>query len=163
MADKILVAYATRCGSTVEVAQAVAKTLTARGFSTDVRLVKQVASVTDYHAVVIGSAIRFGQWLPEAVQFVAQNSAALTRLSCAFFAVHVLNQGDDEASRNARLAYLDPVRKLVPSAEEAFFAGALDIKKVNFLERVIARMVKSPEGDFRDWQKIDAWSKTIFA
>ncbi len=161
MNQKVLVAYASRTGSTSEVAQAVAKELTSRGFAVDVIPVKQVAGLQGYHAVVIGSAVRYGQWLPEATRFVEQNQSALSKLPVSFFAVHLMNQGDDETSRAARLAYLDAARKLVAPQSEAYFLGVGDPAKVSFIERLIAKAVKSPEGDYRDWARIRAWSQQI--
>ncbi len=161
MNQKVLVAYASRAGSTMEVAQVVAQELTNRGYAVDVRLAKQVSSLDGYAAVVVGSAVRYGQWLSETVKFVEQNQAALKRMPTAFFAVHLMNMGDDETSRKARLAYLDPVRKLVMPQAEAFFSGVGDSSKVSFFERLIAKAVKSPEGDFRDWPKIRSWAQNI--
>ena len=66
MNDRILVTYATRAGSTAEVAAACAETLAARGYAVDVKPVKEKTQLTGYSAVVLGSAIRMGDWLPEA-------------------------------------------------------------------------------------------------
>jgi len=163
MNQKVLVAYVSKAGSTMEVAQAIGKELTNRGFAVDVRPLKQVTNVDGYSAVVIGSAVRMGQWLPDAVKFVEKNAAILRQVPTAFFAVHLMNIGDDEASRKARAAYLDPVRKLVAPQYEAFFAGVGDMSKVSFIEGLIGKMVKSPEGDFRDWNAISGWAQAIFA
>jgi menaquinone-dependent protoporphyrinogen oxidase len=73
MTNRILVTYATRAGSTVEVAAAIGETLRGSGFSVDVKPVKEKPSVEGYQAVVVGSAIRLGSWLPEAVNFVKNN------------------------------------------------------------------------------------------
>ena len=161
MNAKILITYATRCGSTAEVAAAIGKVFCERGASVDVLPLKDVKSIESYQAVVLGSAVRIGAWLPEAVKFVEQNQARLNQMPTAFFTVHLNNTGDDEASKTARHAYLDPVRKLVAPAAEAFFAGVGDFSKVNLLERMMAKFVKSPIGDFRDWTKIRAWAENV--
>ena len=161
MPIRTLVTYATRCGSTREVAQAIAAELEQRGGSVDLLPLQQAARLAEYDAVVLGSAVRFGRWLPEALKFVEQNRAALNQKQTAVFTVHLMNLGDDEASRTARQAYLDPVRALVTPAAEAFFAGVGDSSKVSFLERIIAKMVKSPEGDFRNWDAIRSWGRSI--
>ncbi len=78
MTGKVLVAYASRAGSTAEVAQAVAEVLRARsgGDTVDVLPVKIGQRPQPcYRAVIAGSAIRMGKWLPEAVEFVAKNQA----------------------------------------------------------------------------------------
>lgn len=159
--NRILVTYATRAGSTAEVAEAIAETLRARGFSVDVNPVKQNPQVDSYQAVVVGSAIRFAQWLPEAVAFVKNNQAQLRQLPTAFFTVHILNTGTDEPSINARSAYLDSVHTLVKSDVEAFFTGEIDFNKLSLFERTMARLTKSPVGDLRDWQAIRDWAQTI--
>jgi len=161
MTHKVLVAYASRCGSTAEVAQAVGEELTKRGYAVDVRQAKQVTSLDGYDAVVVGSAVRYSQVLSEAVKFVEQNQSALNKLPVACFAVYLMNMAEDEASRKARLAYLDPLRKLVTPKAEAFFPGVGNLQKVALFERLIAKAVKSPEGDFRDWSKIRAWASEI--
>lgn len=161
MNQKILVTYATRAGSTAEVAQKIGQILAAQGAAVDILPVKDVQDVTDYKAVVIGSAIRFGTVLPEAVKFLEQNREALNSKSTAFFVVHLLNQGEEEASQKARLAYLDAARNLVTLKSEACFAGVGDLTKVSFLERMIGKAVKSPEGDFRNWDEIIAWAESL--
>lgn len=60
MNDKILIAYASKCGSTGEVAEAMAEALCAQGASVDIKLAKDVTSLDGYSRVIIGSAIRMG-------------------------------------------------------------------------------------------------------
>lgn len=161
MNQKILVTYATRAGSTAEVAQKVGQTLAELGEAVDILPIKDVQDVAGYKAVVIGSAIRFGTILPEAVKFLEQNREALNSTPAAFFVVHLMNQGEEETSEKARLAYLDAARNLVTLKSEAYFTGVGDITKVSFLERMISKAVKSPEGDFRNWDEITAWAESL--
>jgi len=160
---RILVTYATRAGSTAEVAAAIGETLGKRGFAVDVRPVKENPNVNDYQAVILGSAIRMGNWLPEAVDFVKNHQAALAGKQVALFCVHMLNDGEDEASRSARLSYLNAVRGLLNGAEEAYFTGKFDFARLSFLDRMIAKMVKAVEGDHRDWNKINTWANGLLA
>lgn len=162
MDSRILVAYDTRSGSTVEVAKAIAEVLAARGILVDVKPVKEKPKVDSYQAVLVGSAIRFGAWLPEAVEFVKTNQAALNQVPVAVFTTHILNLGEDGQSRTNRLAYLAAVRPLLKPVAEVFFAGRLDPEKLSLVERLISRMVKAPEGDLRDWEKIRGWGQIIF-
>lgn len=162
MDQKALITYASRAGSTKEIAEAVAADLTSRGYTVDILPIKQVSRLDGYSVVVIGSGVRMGQWLPEAAKFVQQNAAALNRIPTAFFTVYLMNQGEDEVSRKARSAYLDSVRKHVQPRHEALFVGVGDMAKVSFFEGLIGKLVKSPEGDFRDWKAIHAWASEIF-
>lgn len=161
MTQKTLVAYATRAGSTAEIAAAIGQTLAERGFTVEVKPVKKVSSLQDYQSVILGSAIRMGSWLPEMMDFIKKNQPALNSLPAALFTVHMLNAGDDEASRAAREAYTAPVRALLPHAPEAFFTGLMDFSRLSFLDRFIASMVKAVESDQRDWEKIRAWANAI--
>ena len=163
MDNRILVTYATRAGSTAEVAAAIAETLAARGYAVDVKPVKEKPQLTGYSAVVLGSAIRMGNWLPEAVDFVKANQAALNALPTALFTVHMLNTGDDEASRAARAAYLDAVRPLLNGVETAYFEGKMYYRQLSFLDRTVAKMVKSAEADHRDWIGIRQWANAIWS
>ncbi len=162
MEQKVLVTYASRAGSTKEIAESIAADLTSRGFTVDLLPVKQVRGLDGYSAIVTGSAVRMGSWLPEAAKFVRENAVALNRVPTAFFSVHLMNLGSDVTSRKARDAYLDTVRKHVQPRHEGLFAGVGDMAKVSFIEGLIGRMVKSPEGDFRDWKAIHSWAAEIF-
>lgn len=163
MNKRILVTYATRAGSTVEVASAIGETLRGRGFSVDVKPAKENPSLDGYQAVVIGSAIRMGSWLPEAVDFIKNNQGALSKMPVALFTVHILNLGEDEQSRASRLAYLDNVRPLLKPVDEIFFAGEINPAKLSFVDRLMGKMVKSPVGDLRDWDKIRGWANATLS
>lgn len=163
MNKRVLVTYATRAGATAEIAAAIAETLTARGCAVDVKPVKEKTNVAGYSAVVLGSAIRMGSWLPEAVDFVKANQAALNSLPLALFTVHMLNTGDDEASRTARAAYLNAVRPLLQGAETVYFEGKMDFSRLSFLDKVIAKMVKAVEADRRDWGQIKQWADAVWS
>ncbi|HSB02176.1 MAG TPA: flavodoxin domain-containing protein, partial [Anaerolineales bacterium] len=80
ISKKILVAYASKCGSTGEVAGAIGKTLAQTGARVDVLPLKKVTNLSDYQAVFVGSAIRMAKWLPEAADFVSENRATLQRV-----------------------------------------------------------------------------------
>lgn len=158
---KVLVAYATRAGSTAEVAQAIGERLCALGFDADVRPVREVQGLQGYQAVVLGSAIRYGAWLPEMVRLVQAQRAELAALPLAIFTLHMQALADDAASRETRAGYTKAILALVSPREEAFFAGQIDLARLSFFERLAVKMVKSPVGDRRDWQRISAWVDTL--
>ena len=163
MNQRILVTYATRAGSTAEIAAAIGESLAARGYTVDVKPVKEKPDPAAYAAVVLGSAIRMSGWLPEAVEYVKAHQAVLAGLPVAIFTVHLLNTGADDASRAARAAYLAAVRPLLPDAEAVYFAGLMDYGRLSFLDRTIAKMVKVHEADHRDWAAIRSWMPAALA
>ncbi len=159
--SKILIAYATRAGSTGEVAKAIGEVLSTSGATVDVQPLKSVTDLRGYNAFVVGSAIRMGKWLPEAVQFVQTNQATLSKAPTAYFLVSGFLREDTPEMRRTVAAFLDPVRKIMEPASVGMFAGKMDYSKLSWLDRTIAQMVKSTEGDFRNWEAIRAWAREV--
>ena len=158
MSDKILVAYASRCGSTGEVAEAIGQVLCDAGAAVDVRLAKNVTDVSPYRAVIVGSAIRASRWLPEASKFVETHREALSRVPVAYFLTCVILGDDTEENRRTAAAYLDPVREMVQPVDVGLFAGVMDYSKLSFVFRLMMKVMGATEGDFRDWEAIRAWA-----
>lgn len=166
MSDKILVTYATGTGSTAGVAEAIAKTLTESGEQVEVRPMKDVTDLTPYRAVVAGSAIRASEWLPEAMQFMRANQAALAQKPFAAFQVCITMSMKNETYRQGVREWMQPVRALVKPVSEGYFAGVLDIKKIpSFSNRLKFRLSVLfgvwSEGDHRDWNAIRAWAEGL--
>jgi menaquinone-dependent protoporphyrinogen oxidase len=158
---KILVAYASKAGSTGEVAEAVGQALCAGGVAVDVKPAREVADLDGYGAVVVGSAVRMGQWLPEATEFVKTHQAALSRVPAAYFLCCGTLREDTEDIRREAASWLDPVRKMVEPVSEGLFAGKIDYSKLSFLDRSILQMLGAAEGDWRDWEAVRAWAADL--
>lgn len=159
MSQKILIAYATRAGSTGEIAQEIGDALTAKGFAVDVVPVRKVRNLSPYRAVIVGSAVRMGKWQPEAVKFVARFQARLAEVPTAFFTVCLMAKDKtDEACEKVR-SFLAPVREMHRPDLEGVFAGRIDMAKLGFIARMMAKATKSPEGDFRDHASIRDWAE----
>jgi menaquinone-dependent protoporphyrinogen oxidase len=161
--NKILVTYATRTGSTAEVAAYLAEVLRSTGATVDVRHVKTVREVKGYDAVIIGSAIRMGHWLPEAVEFVKANRETLSHIPTAYFLVSGLLREDTPEMRQKVLGYLDPARAILEPISIGLFAGKMDYGKMDGLDRSIAEAVSSAEGDWRNWEAIRGWAHSLQA
>ena len=159
--SKVLVAYATKAGSTGEVAEAIGQALCAGGAAVEVKPVKEVSDVSGYAGVVVGSAIRMGQWLPEAVKFVETHQEALSQVPVAYFAVCMTLAEDTEENRRTVAAYLDKVREMVQPVDVGLFAGTMDYSKLSFVFRLVIKAMKAPEGDFRNWDAIRDWATNL--
>jgi menaquinone-dependent protoporphyrinogen oxidase len=167
MPERILVTYASRSGSTAGVAEFIAQTLNELGCTADVRPMEEVSDLAPYGAVVAGSAIQDKQWLPEALEFLRENRAALSEKPCAVFLVCMtLAMKNGEKYRGAVADFLQPVRAIITPVSEGLFAGALDISKVpdfraRFGFRLSALFGVWSEGDHRDWQAIRNWAASL--
>jgi menaquinone-dependent protoporphyrinogen oxidase len=159
---RILVAYASRCGSTAEIAEALGSDLRSRGYKPEVLPVAKVAQLGGYQAMLLGSAVRAGNWLKEATGFVRQHQREIQDLPNAFFTVHMMNVGDDEKSRKGRLGYLNPVREMVLPDSEVFFAGRMDLSRLSFGERLLCKVMGASSKDLRNWPAIHAWGSNVF-
>lgn len=161
MAGKILVAYATRNGSTAEIASAIGKELQAAGYDVDVAEMKTVTTLDSYSAVVIGAPVYMGSLVKEAGAFVGRHRNSLIKLPVAAFAVGLAPKNPDpkavEEVKKALHASLVPLKPVA----ETVFAGRLDLDKLSFIQRKMAELVKSPVGDFRDWDAIAAWARAL--
>jgi menaquinone-dependent protoporphyrinogen oxidase len=160
MKNRLLIAYGSRCGSTAGVAEAIGQVLSAAGAAVDVRLVKNVDDLSPYQAVVVGSAVRMGKWLPEVMEFVKTHQDKLSRVPVAYFVVCLTMKDDTVQNRRKALGYLEPLRKQFPQvkpAEIGLFAGAVDYEKLSFAYSLILKLKGAPEGDFRNWEAIRTW------
>lgn len=161
MSDSVLVTYASKVGSTAQVAREIAEVLRDAEIETDLRPVTDVMEVDPYRAVVLGSAIRFGKVLPEALRFVEKHRLALRQIPVAYFVVCMTMQEDNEINRDTVRAYLDPLIALVPPADIALFAGEINIKKLAPMLRMLVKAMDFPQGDFRNWETIRGWAEGL--
>jgi menaquinone-dependent protoporphyrinogen oxidase len=161
--DRILLAYATRYGSTGEVAEAVGATLREQGLTVDVRPVKAVKDLGGFDAVVLGMPFYIGSMLKDAVVFLERHRAALQAMPVALLALGPTRASDDMAEARkqldgavARLGWLEPV-----AAE--MFVGKYDPARLRLLDRLISLPPASPlhgvgAHDERDWDAIRSWA-----
>ncbi|MGA9397735.1 MAG: flavodoxin domain-containing protein [Anaerolineaceae bacterium] len=165
MSKKILVAYASRAGSTAGVAEAIGKTLAERGASVDVKPVDAITDLSPYDAAVIGSAIRGGKWLPEGMHFIESHQSELNKIPCAAFLVCMTMAMKNEQYRAGVAGWMAPARAILKPVREGTFAGELDFSKLPFTLDVILFKISSkfgfPTGDHRDWEAIRTWAEHI--
>lgn len=166
---KILVTYASRAGSTAEIAAAIHKTLVECGLQADLHPMSDVHDITLYRAVVAGSAIRFDRWLPEAMEFMQRHQGELQQKPFAMFVVCLAmatqNPARLEKVKQGVSGWVQPVRDLVRPVSEGFFAGVLNLSKLPWIYRIPFGLVTLTgifaEKDYRDWDAIRRWAKDL--
>lgn len=159
----VLVAYASKYGSTAEVAFRIGHVLSTNGIQAEVKPVKEVADIRTYRAVVMGSAVYFGRWRDDAVQFIKRNQEALGRMKVWLFSTGPTGNDDPENLLHGWKypGELDHLIHRIKPEDVALFHGALDLDRLEEKDALAVRMVHAPEGDFRDWESIEQWALRI--
>ena len=148
----LLVAYASKHGSTQEVPEAIARRLGESGLEVELRCAADVADLTPYDGVVLGGALYFGRWHRDAVRFLAKHRLELAERPPAVFALGP-KTADAQGLAESR-AQLDKALAKVPEVEPrsvAVFGGVVDPAKLRF------PLSRLPASDARDWDAIDEW------
>ncbi len=155
----VLVAYASKHGATQGIAERIAQKLRQLGKEAEARSVETVTDPGSYQALVIGSAIYYGSWLQEAMEWVRRNQAILAARPVWLFGSGPLGTEVKDAEQQPR-EMAEFQQAIRPRGQRIFF-GALDPGRLSFGERMMAKAIRAPEGDFRDWEAIEAWAASI--
>ena len=162
MSASVLVGYATRYGSTQEVAEAVAETLRERGLGVDIQPMREVRTLEGYDAVVLGAALYMFRWHKDARRFLSRHRKALAQLPVAVFALGPVHDPYDEEEWQDSRAQLDKELAkfpwFAPVAKEVL-GGKFDPEKLRFPINLFAG--SEPASDIRDWEAIRAWASDL--
>ncbi len=158
---KALVVYGTKTGCTAGIAERIGKELERDGMQADVTPAEGAGSPEGYDVVFVGSGVRAGNWHASARSWVADHSDLLQGMPVAFFTCG-LSILDDGKSGEVR-GYTD---KLIEDTGVTplgigLFAGWNEPKRFSMLERGVLKLLKAPEGDFRDTEAVSAWTGEI--
>jgi menaquinone-dependent protoporphyrinogen oxidase len=169
MSDSILVTYATRYGSTQEVAEAIAATLRESGLEVEIQPMRKVQTLDRFRAIVMGAPLFIGRWHIDAEKFLSQHQEALTQRPVAIFTLGQAQSKDkDWGAVHAQLdRELAKYPWLTPVAQE-LFGGKYDPTKLHFFDKLLASFPASPlyqmpASDLRDWTAIRTWANKLMA
>lgn len=162
MESLILVAYATRYGSTEETARMVAAILGAEGLAVDVRNVNSIMQWKPCSAVVLAAALYMGRLHKQARIFLRDYRRQLAQIPVALLVPGPVGPEEKqmEGARQqldkelARLPWLHPVAQQI-------VGGKWDPAKLTFPLSWTLRKV--PASDARDWAQIRAWARELAA
>lgn len=157
----VLVAFASKHGATREIAEAIGRALDAQGVDATVTAAGDVEAVDGYDAFVIGSAVYVGHWMREAEELVAQHAAVLCTRPTWLFSSGPL--GDPPKPDESHAVDVTDVVSSTGAREHRLFAGKIDKDALGFGERAVMLAVRAPDGDYRNWDEIDAWAREIAA
>ena len=165
---KILLAYASEFGTTSEVAVFIGKVLCQAGATVDIKWIKNVKDLNKYDAVIVGSAIQYDKWMPDAVNFVTTHRDSLSKLPVAYFFTCLTLSKRTEQSEQQAMVYAKKLSALSPQVKPVSvgrFAGVLDYGRLPFFFRLISKVIYLflgvREGDYRDWDAIRTWTEEV--
>jgi menaquinone-dependent protoporphyrinogen oxidase len=152
MTKRVLVCYASRYGSTGEIAEAMAEELEKKGIATDIARVEDVTVIEGFY---------MGKMLPEAREFVHKFRGPLNRLPLyVFVAGYTFRERLEEYLKSGEDA-IDAIRLYVSPADVGYFAGRVNPDLVSSPDRAILLMGGVHPGDFRDWGRVRQWAGQI--
>ena len=154
----VLVAYASKHGSTEEIARFITDRLRERGIEADAAPVQEVSDLSGVEAVVLGSAVYLGSWMKEAPEFVDRHLSTLRSIPVWLFSVGP-SEPRSRTRRSSRSSSASSARSFGRGTTDCSSASSTD--KLGFGERMMVKAVKAPEGDFRNWDEIGAWADDI--
>ena len=165
MGRKILIAYASRRGSTREAAEAVAAVLESAGMQTTVLPAGRVRSLAGFAAVVLGTAIRVEKPLSEAMRFAARFREELASVPTALFVLCLALTRDTPGKRDEVSGWIAPLVEDLEPLSIGLFAGSAERERLGFFFGRILKKALSEEGmelgDYRDWEKIRGWAGSL--
>lgn len=151
----VLVAFASRHGATEELAHAIGKELSRTGLAVDVRPMDEVDALDGYSALVLGSAVYLGAWMPAARAFLERHREAIgTRPTWLFSSGPIAGTPATPFDASELVA-------ATHARDHHLFGGRLDRRSLTVIERMIARIARTQEGDYRDWAIAAAWATAI--
>jgi len=158
----VLVVYGTKTGCTQGIAEKIGETLVAAGAQADVKPAGEKPDPTRYDAVVVGSGVRAGNWHGFVKEWVASNTEALKAKPVAFFTA-CLTMADGPEKADEVRAYTDALIEQtgIEPVEIGLFAGMNEPKRFSLPERLIMKAMKAPQGDFRDFEAVAAWTRDV--
>ena len=157
---KVLVAYATKTGCTQGVAEKIGETLAEMGAEVEVHAANKAPKAGEYDAVIVGSGVRAGNWHGPAKKYIRKNADALKERPMALFVSCLTMVAEPEKVDEVR-AYTDKLLEEtgVEPTDYGFFGGWFIPEKFSPVGRSILQKFGAEEGDFRDWDNIEAWAR----
>jgi menaquinone-dependent protoporphyrinogen oxidase len=157
-----LVAYASKHGSTAEIAEVIAETLRAAGVDADCVVADAVDSVDGYDAVVLGSAVYVRRWRPDARRFLRRHRRALAQQPFWVFRSGPVGTPEADAP-----AWMEPRRTMrrverLGAWGHVVFGGRAPTDG-GPAARGMATNTPAEYRDRRDWDAIRAWANAIAA
>ena len=157
-APTVLVSAGSKHGATAEIAARIGQALAKHGCLVVETPPGEVEDLDRFDAIVLGSAVYAGRWTSDAMGLAERISGLDKPPQVWIFSSGPV--GDPPKPEE------DPVdaaeaRTLTGARDHRIFAGKIDRSRLSLGEKAIVIALRAPEGDFRDWDAIDAWGDVL--
>jgi menaquinone-dependent protoporphyrinogen oxidase len=154
----VLIAVATKHGSSLEIGQVIQATLQAAGLETDLVRVDDDPTLDGYDAVVLGSSVYAGHWLRQARAWTDAHVDELAERPVWLFSSGPVGEPPKPLENPAEAtAYV----KRIGARGHRLFAGKIDGSELGVAEKALVTLVRAEQGDFRPWEDISGWAESI--
>ena len=158
---RALIAYATKYGTTKEIAEEIQGVLTENGIESDITNVMETGTIDSYDAVILGSPVYMGKMLVEARDFCQRYKPYLIDKWLAIFVDGISCCPPEANNTSPMIAAINEMSEYVRPAMKKIFAGAFSPVGLSEGDAQIADMVHPPVGDFRDHEEIRTWAREV--
>lgn len=159
---KVLIVYPSPLGATGETAREVMEELTARGLQVDLRRTSEISELTDYDAVVLGSAVYMKRWRGDARHFLKKHRKALKQMPFWVFSSGPVGDPSSDPEWTEPPKIIEKVKEL-GGREHVLFGGCLPTEPMSFMEKAMVERTLKEYRDCRDWTAIREWACQIAA
>jgi len=156
----VLIAVASRHGSTMEIADAIAAAIRSCGVEVDVKAVESVLTLEQYEAVVLGSGVYAGHWLRAARAFAEEYAIDLKGLPVWLFSSGPVG---DPPKPIENPVEVESLSQRVSARGHRLFPGKIENAHLGLSEKAMVRLVRAQQGDYRPWAEIGTWGRRIAA
>ena len=154
---KVLIAYGSKMGGTVGLAEMLGEDLEADGIDVSVHPAGAVGDIDGYDAVIVGGALYATRWHKDARRFVKRHADALRQKDVWLFSSGPL----DDSALAGEIPPVRFVKKTLASVGargHITFGGRMPADAKGF---PASSMAKDNAGDWRDRDQVSHWAKKI--
>lgn len=156
-------AYGSMHGATAEIGRAIGEELLKSGHEVEVTSVDDVGDLREYGAVVLGSGIYTGHWSKDAVRFGKRHADELRQRPVWLFDSGPIDTSADEG-KTTPVKDATELAARIGARQHITFGGQFGPEDVGrFTQKMIGMGDKSPYGDFRNFERIRGWARSIGA
>jgi menaquinone-dependent protoporphyrinogen oxidase len=130
------------------------------GHTVTVKKINEAIDLNATEGLILGGPIRMNKIAPDLLKFAVKNQDLLMKMKVACFSVGTdLKNVSRDFSGTDVPNELREIASVIRSKSSVKFAGVMNYSLLSFpVKLLITKLVKAPEGDFRNWNLIAEWA-----